>query len=189
MNLPNQLTTLRLLLIPVFLWAVYVPDDVKWVALAIFLVASVTDFFDGYLARKWNMITDYGKIMDPLADKMLITGALVAFVEFKFIPAWTVVIILARDFLIQGLRTLLAEQGEDVGAGMLGKIKTNVQIIAVVLFLVGARELGWWCYIGAVIFTLWSGGDYLWRSRKMLYGASAGILPKVKPRQNQGQES
>src|SRR5207253_2274021 len=93
-NLPNQLTTLRLLLIPFFLWAVYIPEA-RWVALAIFLVASITDFFDGYLARKWNMITDYGKVMDPLADKMLITGALVAFVEFKWISAWTVVIILA----------------------------------------------------------------------------------------------
>jgi CDP-diacylglycerol--glycerol-3-phosphate 3-phosphatidyltransferase len=186
-NLPNQLTTLRLLLIPVFLWAVYTPDEVKWVALAIFLVASITDFFDGYLARRWNMITDYGKIMDPLADKMLITGALVAFVEFKFIPGWSVVIILAREFLITGLRTLLAEQGEMMGAGMLGKIKTNVQIIAVVLFLVGAHELGWWAYVGAVVFTLLSGFDYVWRSRKVLYGAAAGILPKVNKRQ--GSES
>jgi CDP-diacylglycerol--glycerol-3-phosphate 3-phosphatidyltransferase len=171
----------------VFIWAVYVPADVKWVALVIFLIASITDFFDGYLARKWNMITDYGKIMDPLADKMLITGALVAFVEFKFIPAWTVVIILAREFLITGLRTLLAEQGEVMGAGLLGKIKTNVQIIAVVLFLVGARELGWWTYVAAVVFTLWSGADYVWQCRRVLYGAASGIAPKVG--NQQGRES
>ncbi|MBC7541732.1 MAG: CDP-diacylglycerol--glycerol-3-phosphate 3-phosphatidyltransferase [Candidatus Sericytochromatia bacterium] len=182
MNLPNQLTTLRLLLIPVFLWAVYIPDA-RWVALAIFLVASITDFFDGYLARKWNMITDYGKVMDPLADKMLITGALVAFVEFKWIPAWTVVIILARDFLIQGLRTILAEQGEVMGAGMMGKIKTNVQMIAVVLLLAGATDAGWWVYLGAVAITVLSGIDYVWRSRKVL--ATLTGSPPLPPPQHQ----
>lgn len=168
MNLPNQLTTLRLLLIPFFLWAVYVPEP-KWVALAIFLVASATDFLDGYLARKWNMITDYGKIMDPLADKMLITGALVAFVEFDWVPAWSVVLILAREFLITGLRVLLAERGEMMAAGNLGKIKTNVQMIAVVLFLAGAPIAGQWVYAAAVIITVISGIDYVWRSRSVLY--------------------
>lgn len=168
MNLPNQLTTLRLLLIPFFLWAIYVPEP-KWVALAIFLVASATDFLDGYLARKWNMITDYGKIMDPLADKLLITAALVAFVDLAWVPAWTVVLILSREFLITGLRVLLAERGEVMAAGNLGKIKTNVQMIAVVLFLAGSPTAGQWIYAAAVIVTVLSGVDYIWRSRAVLY--------------------
>src|SRR5689334_4363768 len=105
------------------MWAVYQPGYMP-LALGIFLVASITDFFDGYLARRWNMISDYGKVMDPLADKMLVTAAFVAFVEFRWVESWTVVIILGRDVLIGGLRQLLAEQGEVMGAGWLGKVKT-----------------------------------------------------------------
>lgn len=97
------------------------------ISLAIFIVASLTDFFDGYIARKYNLITDFGKIMDPLADKILVISALVVFVQLDYIPAWMSIIVLAREFLISGIRIMAAAKGEVIAAGNLGKYKTTSQ--------------------------------------------------------------
>jgi len=179
MTIPNILTLVRILLIPVF--CIYVFDlktsglfksshpDTLIIAGIIFVFAAATDFFDGYLARKWNQTTNVGKLLDPLADKLLITAALIALVEWGFIPGWTVVVILSREFLITGLRTVLAEAGaKTMEASYLGKTKTTLQMAAIIAFLFDWADLGIIIYYSAVIFTVVSGVDYLWKSRSYL---------------------
>lgn len=178
-NVPNLLTIIRILLIPVFCvfvfdletsgtWITSHPDTLI-IAGIIFVIAAATDFFDGYLARRWNQTTNVGKLLDPLADKLLITAALIALIEWKFIPGWSVVIILAREFLITGLRTLLIDVGaKAMGASSLGKTKTVLQMSAIIAFLFDLREIGTVIYYAALIFTVVSGLDYLWKSRKYL---------------------
>jgi CDP-diacylglycerol--glycerol-3-phosphate 3-phosphatidyltransferase len=112
-----------------------------YVALGVFIVASITDFFDGYIARKYNLVTSFGKIMDPLADKILVFGALLCFLQLGFINAWCVVIILAREFFVTGMRVVAVDKGKVIAASWWGKVKTNVQIFAVILgFLTFATE-------------------------------------------------
>ena len=138
MNLPNKLTVLRLILVPVFMLFTYI-DNVytRILALVIFVGAGVTDLYDGYLARKYNMVTRFGVFLDPLADKLIITAALISFVGIPeaHIPAWMVVLIVAREFVITGLRALAASQGEVVAADQGGKFKTAVQTTAILTIL------------------------------------------------------
>jgi len=165
MNLPNRLTVLRTILIPFFLFFLLwenlgfianSPDRLlliawgRYLAMGIFVVATLTDWYDGYYARKHNLITNFGRLMDPMADKLLIMAAYVAFVELDYFPAWVVCIILAREFLVTGLRQIALEKGEVIGADRWGKNKTIAQMIAAVatLMAICLRDTmilwGWW---------------------------------------------
>lgn len=138
MNLPNKITIFRVILIPVFLVVLYcdcIPGN-KWIALGIFIIASLSDMVDGKLARKYGMVTDFGKFADPLADKLLVCSALIALIEFDRIPAWIVIIIIAREFIISGFRLVAADNGIVIAAGWWGKVKTAVTMV-MICFLIG----------------------------------------------------
>lgn len=137
MNLPNKITIFRVILIPVFLVLLYlnnVPGN-KWMALAVFVIASLSDMVDGKIARKYNMVTDFGKFMDPLADKLLVSAALIALIEFGRIPAWIVIIIISREFIISGFRLIAADNGIVIAAGWWGKVKTAVTMVMLCIMI------------------------------------------------------
>ncbi|MCR5596433.1 MAG: CDP-diacylglycerol--glycerol-3-phosphate 3-phosphatidyltransferase [Lachnospiraceae bacterium] len=137
MNLPNKLTMLRVIMIPffiVFLLVDITPYD-KWIALAIFIIASLTDLADGKIARKYNLITNFGKFMDPLADKLLVCSAMIALIELGRIPAWIVIVIIAREFIISGFRLVASDNGVVIAASYWGKFKTTFQMIMVILMI------------------------------------------------------
>lgn len=137
MNLPNKLTILRVILIPFFLVALMV-DGIpagKWIALGIFILASITDTLDGQIARRKNLVTNFGKFMDPLADKLLVCSAMIAMIDLRRIPCWVVIIIIAREFIISGFRLVASDNGVVIAAGWWGKIKTVVQMIMVIVLI------------------------------------------------------
>lgn len=149
MNLPNKLTLIRIVLVPVCMALMLTGHF--YIALGVFIVASITDFFDGYIARRDNLVTSFGKIMDPLADKILVFGALLCFLQLGFINAWCVVIILAREFFVTGMRVVAVDKGKVIAASWWGKVKTNVQIFAVILgFLTFASGNGVAVLIGQI---------------------------------------
>lgn len=180
MNLPNKITISRIFLIPVFLVVMLAPFDWGMVSILgatmpvthlvgalIFIFASVTDWVDGYYARKLNLVTNLGKFLDPLADKLLVASALIVLVELQLAPSWIVIIIIFREFAVTGLRAILAEGGEVVAANMLGKIKTWAQIVAIsalllhnILFEMISVPFDMIALWVAMFFTLWSGWDY-----------------------------
>lgn len=171
MNLPNMLTIFRIILIPVFVIMLLVRIPYGDLAAAIiFIVAALTDSLDGYLARKWKQVTKLGIILDPLADKMLITAALISLVELGRIPGWIAIVILAREFAVTGLRTVKAEEGVIIPASNMGKVKTISQIIAVLLVIsqnlyqpyIGV-PLGIWAMYFAVGITVISGIEYFYK--------------------------
>lgn len=139
MNIANKLTVLRVLLVPVFI--IFLMTDIvqqplsRNIALVIFVVASLTDFLDGYLARSRNLVTTFGKFMDPLADKMLVTSALICFVQIGELPAWIVIIIVCRDFIISGIRLVAAADGTVIAASFWAKLKTATQMIMIIVVL------------------------------------------------------
>ncbi len=136
MNLPNRITLMRVILIPVFV--VFMLIDIKYnnyYAFAVFVIACISDFFDGYLARKWNLVTNFGKFADPLADKILVSAALILFVGKGLMPEWAVIVIIAREFIISGVRLIGAESGVVIAAGMWGKVKTVVQMIMAIFLI------------------------------------------------------
>ncbi|EHI98506.1 CDP-diacylglycerol/glycerol-3-phosphate 3-phosphatidyltransferase [Clostridium sp. DL-VIII] len=137
MNLANKLTLIRIVLVPVFLIFIAVRDIPygSFIATFIFILASLTDKLDGYIARSRNQITNFGKFMDPLADKLLVTAALISLVEVHVVPSWAAVVIIAREFAVSGLRSIAAAQGRVIAASWWGKIKTVIQIIAIILLL------------------------------------------------------
>lgn len=138
MNLPNKLTILRVLLIPFFVFFLLVPvagDASRYIALVIFIVASLTDLADGKIARKYNLVTNFGKFMDPLADKLLVCSALICFVEMDLLPAWIVIIIISREFIISGFRLVASDNGVVIAASYWGKFKTTSQMIMIVLLI------------------------------------------------------
>ncbi len=185
MNLANKLTLLRIVLIPFFIVCFYIPSLIvntvsinnylipyaNLLGLIIFLLAAITDFIDGYVARKYNMITDFGKFMDPLADKLLVTAALLVLLENGLISGWVVFIILAREFIVTGFRTIAASKGVVIAAGWLGKIKTVVQFIMIstLLLLNYPFEIFNWpvdrIFIAlAVVLTVASGIEYIYKN-------------------------
>ena len=184
MNLPNRLTMARIVLIPVFMTflllkipaghELFPHQDVA--AAIIFILAAATDGLDGYIARKRNQVTNLGKFMDPLADKLLVSAALISLVQLGEIMAWVAWIILAREFAVTGLRAIAAVDGVVISASPLGKIKTVTQIIAISaillhdwpLSLIGLHIGQPFLYI-ALLFTIISGLDYLFKSRKLLH--------------------
>ena len=143
MNLPNKLTLFRVILIPFFVAALLIPGlpGGKWIALVFFCVASITDFFDGKLARKYNMVTNFGKFMDPLADKVLTISGMICLIELGRIPSWIVVIIVAREFIISGFRLIATEHGIVIAANYWGKFKTTFQMIMIILMIVNLPAL------------------------------------------------
>lgn len=177
MNLPNKLTLMRVVLIPIFLLVLFLMQEPynRYIATAIFVVASVTDFLDGYIARKYHMVSNFGKFMDPLADKLLVMAALVSMVAMEDLPAWVVIVILAREFAITGFRTLAMEANIVMAASWWGKIKTTTQMIMIILVLLQLpfaympmieTVLIWL----AVLFTVVSGVDYIVKNKQVLKG-------------------
>ena len=144
MNLPNKLTTFRVVLIPFFVFFLLtdlVGDWGKWIALSIFIVASLTDFLDGYLARKLNLVTNFGKFMDPLADKLLVCSAMICLIEKGAIPSWIVTIIIAREFIISGFRLIASDNGVVIAASYWGKFKTVFQMIMICLMIANISQI------------------------------------------------
>lgn len=159
MNLANQLTLLRVALIPVFLVLLY--QDLWVAALVVFIIASVTDFVDGYVARHYNQITDFGKFMDPLADKLLTVSAMLFFVEVGLMPAWALLLVVAREFSVTGLRLVAVDQGRVIAAGWSGKVKTAVTMLAICLMLLPIPALvQTLCVWAIVLTTVYSGAEY-----------------------------
>lgn len=145
MNLPNKLTLLRVIMIPFFVAALLYDgganQNMRYVAAALFIIASLTDMLDGKIARKYNLVTNFGKFMDPLADKLLVCSALICLVELKELPAWMVIVIISREFIISGFRLVASDNGVVIAASYWGKFKTTFQMIAVVLLIVGIPAL------------------------------------------------
>lgn len=139
MNLPNKLTVLRVIMIPFFvfflLWEGGQNQTFRLISLAIFIVASLTDLLDGKIARKYNLVTNFGKFMDPLADKLLVCSALICLIELGELPAWMVIIIISREFIISGFRLVASDNGVVIAASYWGKFKTTFQMIGVVLLI------------------------------------------------------
>ena len=161
----NKITVLRIILVPVFMVLLYL-GQTYW-ALAVYIIACVSDFVDGKIARKYNQITDFGKFMDPLADKMLVLAAMCYFVEVGLIPGWVVAVVLLREFGVSGLRLLAVEQGIVIAAAWSGKIKTGVTMVALgVLILAGQpwfpapEVIAVICWLLILITTLYSGIEY-----------------------------
>lgn len=176
MNLANQLTIVRVLLVPVFMY--YLMQDTpstRIIALVLFVVASLTDMLDGYVARNYNQITKLGKLLDPLADKILVTAALVCLVGLNQIPAWIVVLILAREFIVSIFRAIAASDGIVIAASVWGKLKTISQMAAIILILLNNFPFQALhipmdqivLYLAALL-TLISGIDYIYKNRSLL---------------------
>lgn len=170
MNLPNKLTITRIAAIPFIIAAFYI--NTGWsrlTALILFCIAAFTDFLDGYLARKNNIVTDFGKLLDPIADKLLVLSTLIMFVYREQMIAWVVVLILSRELAVDGLRSLAASKGKVIAAGQLGKIKTCSQIALILWLMVsGLPVMTHWSGIAltawVILITLWSGVDYYVRN-------------------------
>lgn len=171
MNIANKVTTLRLLLIPVFVVLYYMYGTSYNIAAIVFIIASLTDALDGHLARSRNLVTNFGKFVDPLVDKILTMAAFIVLVEGKVIPAWAVIIIIARELIITGYRTLAADQGITIAASIWGKAKTTSQMIALVMLLLDIEILntfGIYVFYLAVILTVISGVDYIVKNIEVL---------------------
>jgi CDP-diacylglycerol--glycerol-3-phosphate 3-phosphatidyltransferase len=178
MNIPNFLTIARIFFVPLLV-AALVQQDVHlsvrgivitndWLALAIFLVAAVTDLLDGYLARRWQQVTTIGTLLDPIADKLLVSAALISLVQIRAIPAWMVVLIVAREFAVSGLRSIAAAEGYTIAASDLGKTKTISQVVAISAVLLSLRHkvfvsAAGWLMWAVVAFALISAFDYFWK--------------------------
>ena len=170
MNTANKLTILRVFMIPVFLLVLYldVPNANYW-ALAIFVIASLTDTLDGYIARHYNQTTDFGKFMDPLADKCLVTAAMLWFVEIGQMPAWALLVVIIREFGVSGLRMVAADKGRVIAAGWSGKVKTASTMVCIVLMFLPIPDLvNTLCVAVIVVTTLWSGVEYFVKNRDCL---------------------
>lgn len=170
MNTANKLTLLRVAMIPAFLLVLYlnVPGGRYW-ALAIFVVASLTDTLDGYIARHYNQVTDFGKFMDPLADKCLVVAAMLWFVENGQMPAWAVLIVVVREFAVSGLRMVAADTGRVIAAGWSGKVKTAATMVCIVLMLLPIPwELNAICVALIVLTTIYSGVEYFMKNLDVL---------------------
>lgn len=175
MNLPNKLTVLRVILIPFFVLALLAFGGsvrmMRYLAAAIFIVASLTDLLDGKIARKYNLVTNFGKFMDPLADKLLVCSALICLIELGQLPSWMVIIIVSREFIISGFRLVAVEQGVVIAASYWGKFKTTFQMIAVVLMILNLPALNLLtvtCTWIALILTVVSLVDYIAKNHKVI---------------------
>lgn len=173
MNLPNKLTVLRIILIPVFMAVLYWDfPGATYVALGIFIVASFTDLLDGKIARARNLVTDFGKFADPLADKMLVTAAMLWFVEIGQMPAWALLVVLMREFAVSGLRMVASDKGRVIAAGWSGKVKTAATMVCVVvMFLPIPKLVNTFCVGIIVVTTLYSGVEYFVKNKDVIASA------------------
>ena len=191
MNLPNKLTMLRIILVPFFVLFMSIGASAAnlFIALVIFIVASLTDMLDGKIARKYGLVTNFGKLMDPLADKVLVMSAMLCFVSAGLAPAWIVIVILTREFLVTSLRLIAAGEGTVIAADKWGKIKTVTQMIWIIwtilwIFVInlgvfndspemGAALFGWLLsdilMYASTFFTLLSGFNYVYKNRQLLF--------------------
>lgn len=168
MNLANKLTIMRIILVPVFLALITIKTKYGvYLATGVFIIAALTDKLDGYIARSRNQITTLGKFMDPLADKLLVAAALISMTELGRLPAWMVITIIAREFAVTGLRAVAASEGIVISASWWGKLKTTVQIVAIIAVLVEIPYYNVLIWI-AVIVTIMSGIDYFYKNRNVL---------------------
>lgn len=175
MNTPNKLTIARMIIVPflvIFLLTGWGGEANRYISLTLFVVASVTDWFDGYLARKNNLVTNFGKFMDPLADKLLVCSAMVCMIDLKRLPAWFVIIIIAREFIISGFRLIAAENGIVIAANYWGKFKTASQMIMIILLIlhfdgifVILEQIFIWLSLALTIISLIT---YIWQNRTVL---------------------
>lgn len=177
MNLPNKLTVLRVCMVPVFVFLMLwdgLGANGRYAAAAVFIIASATDWFDGYLARKHNLVTDFGKFMDPIADKLLVCSAMICLVELEALAAWIVIIIIGREFIISGFRLVASDKGTVIAASYWGKFKTVFQMVMVILLILDlggvfdviAQAVTWI----ALILTVVSLVDYLRKNWGVLDG-------------------
>lgn len=175
MNTPNKLTIARMIIVPflvIFLLTGWGGEANRYISLTLFVVASVTDWFDGYLARKNNLVTNFGKFMDPLADKLLVCSAMICMIDLKRLPAWFVIIIIAREFIISGFRLIAAENGIVIAANYWGKFKTASQMIMIILLIlhfdgifVILEQIFIWLSLTLTIISLIT---YIWQNRTVL---------------------
>ena len=174
MNLPNKLTVLRVIMVPFFVFFMLTGVGGaanKWIALIIFCVASLTDMLDGKIARARNLVTNFGKFMDPLADKLLVCSALICFVELDKLPAWMVIIIIAREFIISGFRLVASDNGIVIAASYWGKFKTTFQMVMICLMIANIEALSVLTTIVmwvALVLTVVSLVDYLMKNKDVL---------------------
>ncbi|HZK33460.1 MAG TPA: CDP-diacylglycerol--glycerol-3-phosphate 3-phosphatidyltransferase [Tissierellaceae bacterium] len=176
MNLANKITIFRVFLVPLFMIVLYSNTQYStYIAAIIFIFASLTDTLDGYIARSRNLITNFGKFADPLADKILVSAALISLVDLGKVPGWVVVIIIAREFTITGIRILAASEGVTIAASSLGKIKTITQLIAIIFLLLNNYPFELINFPFATImlyislfFTIISGAHYIYKNKSML---------------------
>ena len=176
MNLPNKLTIFRVILIPFFVFfmlAPYFPDNGKYIAVAIFIIASLTDMLDGKIARKYNLVTNFGKFMDPLADKLLVCSAMICLVATGQLASWIVIIIISREFIISGFRLIAADNGIVIAASYWGKFKTVFQMFMIIVLILdiqnaGFQVLGVILTYVALILTVVSLIDYIAKNKQVL---------------------
>lgn len=169
MNLPNRLTLLRLLMIPFFVIAFYYEKnlDTMLISVVIFSVASFTDFLDGYIARKYNLVTDFGKFMDPMADKVLVASAFIMLCWKGVLEPWIIILIISREYAISILRAIAASSGKVIAASKGGKIKTISQLISAIGMLLGIPYFNYIFYFSAIV-TVYSGFEYLYLNREII---------------------
>jgi CDP-diacylglycerol--glycerol-3-phosphate 3-phosphatidyltransferase len=175
---PNSLTLFRVVAVPLLILLMLFDNRICGIIAAlIFSAAAITDYFDGYVARRYGLVSNLGKVLDPLADKLLISSAFIMLISLGRVPAWAVCIILGRELAVTGLRNVIAAHGQDVSASMLGKYKTGFQIAAVIPLLIHFKYFGLdFQAIGTVLFwiavaiTVWSGADYFIRFQKYIFG-------------------
>ncbi len=202
LNIANRVTLMRIIFIPVFVGFLLTSELIKWGpiwAALIFTILAATDAVDGYLARSRNEVTNFGKLIDPLADKLLVTAALVALVELGSLPAWIALIIISREFIVTGLRMIAVVEGRVIAAGSFGKLKTVMQIIAIVGFIIKDSEpvaqlgelvwaggsfvtyfdqLAWIIMFLALILTVWSMFDYFQHARDVILVPDRPVAPQ-----------
>lgn len=175
LNLPNQLTLLRVVLVPVYLvllWAFQDDRGMCVLPLLVFVLASLTDMLDGKIARRYHLVTNFGKFMDPIADKLLTHTAFILLTAMGRLSAAACIVFVAREFVVSGLRLVAVEQGRVIAAGMSGKIKTVLQMLLVMLLTIGRGEpLATILTAATVVMTLYSMGEYVWLNREVLGGA------------------
>ncbi len=173
---PNIITLSRIAAVPVIVMLMMYPGKMTLLlSAALFSLAAITDYFDGYIARKYGLVSNLGKIIDPLADKLLVSCAFIMLVSLNYIPAWVACLIIGRELAVTGLRCVVIENGEDVSASWLGKYKTGFQIASIIPLLIHYSYLGIdfgaigsVLLYGALFFTIWSGADYFIKFRKLI---------------------
>lgn len=175
MTLASKITLIRVAFIPLFMVLMYIsggqPGLFLWLSLAVFIIASLTDYVDGQIARKQNQVTDFGKFLDPLADKLLVIAAMVIFCEWGLFPGWAMMIVLTREFAVTGLRLVAVGNGTVIAAGWSGKIKTASTMIGLCVWMAFPQleVLGWLVTAVIVVTTLWSGVEYFIQNWKCLW--------------------